>query len=326
MAPPAPPASADDDRAADAVATKDAAFDDVMLAMDIVDTMRHRALVAERALDAGAREEALINRLREIYAAQGISVPDHILKDGVNALEEGRFAYEPKKGGLQFALARAYIARDRWLKPFAAIVAAATIVTGGYEMAVRGPQARAEARIEIELTETLPAQLEQKRDVALALAATDAARTRIETSYQDGVAATADRDVDAARASVADLEALQGDLQRNLTIRVVSRPGERSGVFRIPNDARDARNYYLIVEAVDASGRARSLEIASEEDQTRKRASVWGVRVPEGEYNRVAADKQDDQIIQNAVVGRKPTGHLTPDYSIPTAGGAILEW
>ena len=48
--------------------------------------------------------------------------------------------------------------------------------------------------------------------------------------------------------------------------------------------------------------------------------------MPEGEYNRIAADKQDDQIIQNANVGEKPAGALEPTYAIPTAGGVIVEW
>ena len=97
-------------------------------------------------------------------------------------------------------------------------------------------------------------------------------------------------------------------------------------MFRIPDDAQDARNFYLIVEAVDAGGRAQMLEIASEEDQRTARVAKWGVRVPEAAFNAVSADKADDQIIQNARIGTKPRGALSPEYSIAGAGGAILEW
>ena len=37
-----------------------ARFDDVMLAMDIVDTLRHRTLIAKRELATDEREQALI--------------------------------------------------------------------------------------------------------------------------------------------------------------------------------------------------------------------------------------------------------------------------
>ena len=301
-------------------------FDDVMLAMDIVDTLRHRERIVDKELGTEAREAALIKRLREIYQAQGIEVPDRILKDGVKALEEKRFVYEPAKGGFGHALARIYVARGRWMKPLGFVLGLAAFSTAVYEFGYDNPR---EARIEreqIELTQTLPASLASERDKALALAETDDARTRIETVYQNGVAAAEDGSANNARNAVGELKAIAGDLSKDLTIRVISRPGEMSGVFRVHDDFDDVKNYYLIVEAVDANGAPQSLVIASEEDQTTKRVEKWGVRVTEGEFNRVAADKQDDQIIQNAVIGRKPKGALTPAYSIATAGGEILEW
>lgn len=309
-------------------ASDTAEFDDVMLAMDVVDTLRRRTAMVERELATGDRREELINRLREIYAGQGIEVPDRILEDGVAALEENRFAYEPKQLGLQGWLAGLYISRDRWLKPFAAIFGAAAFLTASYEVGISGPRDRVAQREAYELTEVIPASLEDAREAALSLTPddADAARARIESAYTNGIEATTQKDITAAENHLADLRAFQGDLSRALTIRVVSRPGERSGVFRIPRDQRSQRNYYLIVEAVDASGTVRPLEIASEEDQTAARVEKWGIRVPKAVYDRIAADKQDDQIIQNAVVGQKPKGRLSPRYTVDTAGGAILEW
>ena len=40
-------------------------LDEVMLAMDVVDTLRHRQDLALRELDAGAREAELIEKLRQ---------------------------------------------------------------------------------------------------------------------------------------------------------------------------------------------------------------------------------------------------------------------
>jgi hypothetical protein len=61
-------------------------LDEVMLAMDVVDTLRRRERLVQRELDVGGREEDLKGRLRKIYAAQGIDVPDRILEEGVAAL------------------------------------------------------------------------------------------------------------------------------------------------------------------------------------------------------------------------------------------------
>ena len=305
--------------------SKPQSLDDVMLAMDIVDTLRHRELILEKELGGAERKDALVRRLKEIYSAQGIDVPDRTLEDGVKALEEQRFVYAPPKDGFAVRLAKFYIARDRWMKPVAFVVGLALFAAAAYEFGFDNPrEARAE-KVRVELTVDLPRELAAARDAALALARNDDARARLDASYRDGMAAAKAGDAPEARAAIGELVFLSGVLEQELTVRVVSRPGEYSGVFRIPDDTPGARNYYLIVEAVDAKGRAHALEISSEEDQKTARAEKWGVRVPENVFNAIAADKADDQIIQHAGIGAKPKGALTPAYEID-ADGAILEW
>ncbi|MEL6213764.1 MAG: DUF6384 family protein, partial [Pseudomonadota bacterium] len=130
---------------ADAIAPVDGAdassgnFDDVMLAMDVVDTLRHRERVLDKELSAEAREQALVERLKEIYKNQGIEVPDRILRDGVKALEEKRFVYEPPENTFSVRLARLYIARDRWLKPFGVIFGLAAFGAASYQFAYEAP-------------------------------------------------------------------------------------------------------------------------------------------------------------------------------------------
>jgi hypothetical protein len=70
-------------------------LDDVMLAMDVVDTLRRRERLVQRELDVAGREQDLREHLCKIYKAQGIDVPDHIIEEGVAALKEDRFVYEP---------------------------------------------------------------------------------------------------------------------------------------------------------------------------------------------------------------------------------------
>lgn len=301
-------------------------LDDVMLAMDIVDTLRHREKLIDRELSVEARKDKLVARLKEIYAEQGIEVPERILADGVMALEEKRFQYQPPENTFSVRLARCYIGRKRWLAPVGVIVGLAAFITMAWEFGFEAPR---EARLEdarVEISETIPANLAAARDQALALAETENARTQIETLYQDGTLAASNGDRSGALAAQSALGRIENSLSQDLTIRIVSGAGENSGVFRTHADNPGVRNYYLVVEAVDSRGRAQPVEIVSEEDRQRAWADRWAVRVPERVFNDVAADKQDDQIIQNAVVGEKPRGALNPQYSIETPGGSILEW
>ncbi len=302
-------------------------LDDVLLAMDVVDTLRHREQLVLTELDAGAREAALLGRLKDIYAAQGIDVPDRILKEGVRALEEKRFVYTPPKPSLGVTLAKIYITRSRWMAPALFAVVAATALIGAWQVGIAGPQKARAAEARIELSQTLPADLARLHDEISAVALEDAARLQSDALYAEGQKAVRAGDAADARDARDGLAQLQGDLEAVYQVRVVYGPGEDyTGVFRIPDDVPDARNFYLIVEAVDPMGELVEVPVTSEEDRKSARVTRWGQRVSEAAFNTVAADKGDDQIIQNAVIGQKPAGYLSPQYTVETPGGAILEW
>jgi len=74
-------------------AVSNESLDDIMLAMDVVDTLRHEHIMVEKDLASENRRKNLIERLRGIYKAQGIEVPDSVLMDGVLALEEQRLIF-----------------------------------------------------------------------------------------------------------------------------------------------------------------------------------------------------------------------------------------
>ena len=302
-------------------------LDDIMLAMDVVDTLRHEKLLLEKDLNAEDRRQDLIARLRDIYQAQGIEVPDAVLLDGVKALEEQRFTYEPPKKGFSRRVALLYINRRKWLP----LIYTLTFIFGSaaainYLGFVR-PQQVENQRVERLLNKTLPEALSENHAKAMDAASTDELKSRADDLLALGNDAISERNIKEAERISGELSQYAQDLSQAYTLRIVSRPGEYSGVFRINSDGgTEVRNYYLIVEGIAADGNRVHVLISSEEDQATKRTAIWGVRVPQAVFNRVAADKQDDQIIQNAVIGSKKRGTLTPDYTIETSGGLILDW
>ena len=101
--------------AAEKPAAAPATLDDLMLAMDVVDTLRHRERLVERELNEEVREEQLIDRLRTLYKSQGIDVPDSVIAEGVKALKENRFVYTPPEAELSTQPCNALgQARDLW--------------------------------------------------------------------------------------------------------------------------------------------------------------------------------------------------------------------
>jgi len=294
--------------------------------MDVVDTLRHREQLVGAELDSEGRKADLIKRLREIYHAQGIEVPDHILEDGVKALEERRFLYEPPEDSLGVKLARIYVSRGRWWKQVTAAGVALFAGLGFYQFGVAGPKRAEAARLETALNVTLPGDLASLRDRVQTLAISDEVDAIAESYYQDGIAAVERKEAAEAEMSLAELQVLQDDLSSVYNVRIRYRGGADSGFTRVPDENPGARNYYLIVEAVARDGEVLSVPVSSEEVDARARVKRWAQRVDQATFNRVIEDKRDDQIIQNDVIGKKEPGVLEPEFNVPTPGGAILEW
>ena len=289
-------------------------LDEVMLAMDVVDTLRRRERLVQRELDVDGREEDLKERLRKIYQTQGIEVSDRILDEGVAALKEDRFVYKPPSEGLWVKLARLYVSRDRWGKWVLAGIAAVVAALALNYFFLVAPDA------------ALPEKMAAAHEQVLEIAKSDNARETAERLLSAGQAALREGDADSAREALQSLEDARASLEQEYSLRIVNRPGERSGVWRVPDINTRARNYYLIVEAIDPTGRVLSVPITSEETGKTERVSKWGLRVDEKTFERVAADKQDNGIIERDRFGHKGRGYLEPKYEMPTSGGAITQW
>jgi hypothetical protein len=268
----------------------------------------------------------LIDKLREIYHQQGIEVTDDILKEGVSALAESRFVYDPPKPSFGTNIARLYTSRGKWGRPVLSIVVALAVFLGGYFLVYKPYQAGIAEQARIELVEGLPAQMDaiyqtifEETKVQQAVVEAEELRTR-------GKAFAAEGNRPEAEAALTHLTALRDQLRQEYTLRVVNRPGVQSGVWTIPEVNTAATNYYIIVEAIDGDGETLSLPILNEENGQTETVNMWAVRVPESVYNAVAADKKDDGIIQTNEVGRKSDGFLDVEYLMPTLGGALTRW
>jgi hypothetical protein len=307
-------------------ATEKAPLDEVMLAMDVVDTLRHRQDLVERELAGEAREKQLIERLREIYHQQGIEVTDEVLAEGVKALDESRFVYTPPKPSFGVSLARLYVSRRKWGPAAIGIVLLVAVGLGGYFLAYKPFEQAQINGARIELSEKLPAQMEALYqtifdETKVQQAATDAAAMR-----DRGKTAAAEGNRAGAEQAIAQLTALRDKLRQEYQLRIVNREDQKTGFWTFPEINTAATNYYVVVEAIGSDGKALTLPVTNEENGQTENVSVWGVRVPESTYRAVEADKKDDGILQRNVMGVKEYGFLDVDYVMPVLGGAVTRW
>ncbi len=406
-------------------------LDEVMLAMDIVDTLRHERSTVERELDADTRDATLVERIKQIYTGQGIAVTDDLIRKGVEALKQDRFIYVAPKSSFALRLAHVYIERWKWFRRTAI---AALLLTGGY-VAVQLPQQWQERReyaaymarsdeigkhfgaldsriaaltrwhesqsaaggpaaysigglidevasglkrihmqrnalgaaatvvdaddyapqkqktattmdhsiVQLTEIESSVGTLEQKMDLvnrlhalaarftaaATALSAakpTPALQTDITNLLTQADAAFHAGYADLAEPLVRRMEQVASQLTQAYELRIVSQSGVKSGIWRYPVDNPKGRNYYLVVEAIGDAGVPLTLPITNEETQKIEDVSRFAVRVPESVYEAVKADKMDNGLIDEALVGNKRRGEIDVDFKMPIAGGYITRW
>ncbi|NRG18037.1 hypothetical protein HPQ64_10085 [Rhizobiales bacterium] len=301
-------------------------LDDLMMAMDVVDTLRHDEALALKELTSDQRDEAMVKRLRDIYESQGIEVPDRILREGVEGLKENRFVYNPPASGFSRTLAMFYIRRNiwgRWLAIGFVVLVAAVLA---YRFLVIVPAERAAEDLRVELTQTLPGELEATAGRIAELSREESAVEDAERLLFEGKRAAKAGEAEAARKALSDMKALEARLSSVYEIRIVSRPGMPTGVTRIPDVNLSTENYYLVVEAIGPDGNALEREVISEEDGARKRVRIWAQRVPRATFDAVRQDKEADGIVQENLLGRKERGRLDPDWVMAVESGAITQW
>ncbi len=303
---------------APAVADEPRKLDDIMLAMDVVDTLRHRTRIVDMELNEEAREEQLVARLKEIYGAQGIEVPDRILKDGVKALAEQRFVYKPPADTFSVRLAKLYVSRKKWLPQTLAGLGALAAIIAGFQLFVFGPM-NAE-------WQGMPSEIARVLEEGQGIATDPVVDAQLASIAAEGQRAVANGDRGAAKTQLGVLKGMTEQLAQEYEIRIVSRPGQDTGFIRESEDIPNALNYYLVVEAVAPGGRVLTVPIESIEKDTTERVNIWAQRVSPETFDRVRAEKMGSGMITNDILGFKARGALEPQFDAPVPGGAITDW
>ena len=300
-------------------------LDDVMLAMDVVDTLRHREKLVERELNENVREEQLVERLRELYKSQGIEVPDRILQEGVRGLKESRFVYTPPPPSFARTMALIWVRRALYGKRIAAAAAVIALLFGAYQYGVVRPAQQARDAARIELSQTLPRELEAAHQAVVAEAQVPDARELADALRSQGQAAIQRGNATEARGALANLDTLASQLREEYTLRIAGRPDDETGFFR-EHPSFQGRAYFVVVDATNPRGLPVRLPIRNDETNQTETVSRFAVRVPIATFNAVRADKAANGIVQNAVLGEKRRGYLEPEYKMPVLAGRITRW
>ncbi len=162
-------------------------------------------------------------------------------------------------------------------------------------------------------------EIDRLHAAVVAAAVEDAALERTAALQATAERQLSARDADGLGETVRLYEGLHALLAAETRIVVTG------GVWRVSNDNPRIRNYYLLVQALGSDGQPVPFPIRNEETGVTRPVSVWGERVPQETYDRVAADRQDNGIIDDEEFGFKRRGYITAERRYPDVG-QITEW
>lgn len=166
---------------------------------------------------------------------------------------------------------------------------------------------------------TLEAEVGRLHAAVLAEAVEELAVERAAELRRSADAQIAARDADGLEESAESYRQLVGRLAAEYRMVILG------GVWRYHTELDGVRNYYLRVQTVGADGRQVPVTIREEEQGRTERVTEWGERVPKEVYDRVAADRQDNGIIDDDDFGFKRRGFLTAERNYENLG-QITRW
>lgn len=287
--------------------------------LDVAAALRRERLVAEQQLNHDQTRAMLRERLLEAARVSGDPVSEQEIDAAIEAYFANLHEFQAPKPGFETFLAHLYVLRGPIAK-WAAGIVAACLVWWGFSSSGLLP---GEARDRM-LLEELHAKITRSAAAAREVAASPETQARF-TDYQAQADAYREASDLAELKSLAEIIAREeAVLKQEYTLRVVQRPV--SAQERLFEDASGQRvsGTYLIVEAIDPSGRPVSLPIRDAETGETTTIGRWGEEVPKEVFERVVADKQADGVLDETEFAVKRRGELTPRVQMPGANGAPL--
>jgi hypothetical protein len=149
-------------------------------------------------------------------------------------------------------------------------------------------------------------------------------------------------DVSRLSQTVQGMKQLGEVLNQEYSLRVVSKPGVKSGIDRYYSGSFSG--WYVVVEAIDKSGAIISRDITSCEDGKTQRVAMWAEKTTEtnpkvveaiksGNYDgssliqRIIKDKLTDGVVDDNLMGKKERGYLHHKLNVEGfVGKQITSW
>ena len=113
---------------------------------------------------------------------------------------------------------------------------------------------------------------------------------------------------------------------KDVRFQIVDRAGEKAGFRRMKNKDPKTTQWFLVIEAVDKSGKTIPMPVLSADTGKIEEVAKWAVQVSEKDFMKFSDEKKQTGKIANTTIGTAPSNQTEPRWSVELTGNMITEW
>jgi len=291
---------------------------EMMRIMDVATEIRTQRETIEKEFAVDETKRLLREKLLKTTAITGERVTEAEVDAAIEAYFSTLYTYHEPKGSLAVLLARIYVRRDHLA--MMALLAVTLVLAGWWTMHIATTKFSSTARANrkaIRLEKEVRDELAQIRALAREQSITE------DLDQLESEAKVARENLD--NENLASIESRLSELATRLNdvyeVRILADPQQKSGFPRY-FEGRPA--YYLIVYARNERGQPGRRSIESSETRKTSFIDSWAEQVPKEVYDRIAADKKADGILNETLFSVKKRGFRDEEIRIEGADGKPL--
>ena len=310
--------------------TASLSLSEMMRIMDVATEMRTQRETIEKEFAVDETKRILREKLLKTTAITGERVTEAEVDAAIESYFSTLYTYQEPKGNLAVMLARMYVRRGHLA--MMGLLALTLAGTGWWMMHIATTRFSSTARVTrkvLRIDSSIQSSLARIRSLAREASVVEDLQT------WEGEARIAREQLDTATLATIEnrLSELSARLNEVYEVRIFADPQEQSGFPRYPKDEPDRLAYYLIVSATNERGQPVRRSIHDAETLKTVVVDRWAEQVPKAVYDRIAADKKADGILNETLFSQKSRGYRDEEIRLPGEDGKpivrlgeISEW
>lgn len=294
---------------------------EMMRIMDVATEMRTQRETVEKQFAIDETKRILKEKLLKTTSITGERVTEAEVDAAIESYFRTLYTFEEPKGSFAVSLARLYVRRGHMAMLL--VLATLLVATGWLTMHIARTQFSQTARItrKANRVETaLKSDLLKARN----LARETSVKEDLDRWEAEAAVAREQLDVQTLNAIDRRITELTSRLNEEYEVHISADPQQKSGFSRYPKGEQEHKAYYLIVSAQNEKGQLVRRTIRDAEVVKSFSVDRWAEQVPKEVFDRIAADKKADGILNETLFSQKQRGYRDEEVRILDADGKPL--